>query len=167
MNQEWTQTHLQRLVLDDYLAGGGGTPGPAVHSHFPDEDSLVRALHQRWVTLVDGCLETEMETTSGEPIDALRAAYATALGHAPALRRALDSYGGNRLLADLTEHHLVILANAVGSLRPGHTVREGIEEIRSTIAGIQARGPVEPTWRERHRRAREVRHLVTVSMRGY
>lgn len=167
MNDEWQHQHRQRMLVDEYLEHGGMAFPDRMHEEFADEDDLIRALHQRWVTLVNGCLETELETSDDEPVDALRRAWATAAGHAPALRRALDSRPGNDLLTELTERHLIRLAAAIGSMRPGHSVREGLEEVRAAIAQAVVRVPAQAGWLEKHRRTREVRRMVMTSMRGY
>lgn len=100
-------------------------------------------------------------------MDTLRAAYQAAVDHAPALRRALDRESENPVLADLTRRGLSRLAHATGSFRPGHSVQEGIDEVRAAVAVIAARATEPPSFRARRRRTREVARLVTASIRGY
>lgn len=165
MNNDWQHLHHQRVLIDDYLDNGAWTP--AHQAEFPDEDSLVRALHQRWVTVVDGCLETEMEIGSGSLEETLRSAYAAAITHAPALHRELDRHSANPVLRGLTDHHDVVLARATGFLRPGHAPQEGIDAMRRTLASVVVVPQQRPSLRARRRRDREVRRLVMASIRGY
>jgi hypothetical protein len=165
MNHHRQHTHQYRSALDDYLERGVETP--ALRAAFPDEESLVRALHQRWVSIVDGCLETELETGSGTLAESLRAAYRTALTHAPALKAELDRHADNPVLRALTERHDVALARATGFLRPGHSVHEGLFDMRSALASVVLVPRQRDGRRDRRRRSREVRRLVTASIRGY
>lgn len=165
MNLDRQHTHEHRSVLDEYLERGVETP--ALRAAFPDEPSLVRALHQRWVTIIDGCLENELETGSGSLTESLRAAYRTALLHAPALRRELDRHADNPVLRELTDRHDVALARATGFLRPGHSVHEGLFDMRNALASVVVVPSQRDGFMARRRRSREVRRLVTASIRGY
>lgn len=148
------------------VTGGSTVPAPrvAVDSPAPGEQHL-RRIHQRWVTVVDGCFETEMECGDGEPVDALRAAWAHALQHSADLKRELDTWAGHPVHDQLTEHHLLRLAQATGLLRPGHTAREGLVEIEALLLGVRPASVEQSTWLSRHRRAREERRLIYQSMR--
>lgn len=166
-DHDWLQTHYRRQLVDEYLEHEGTLMTPAMHAEFPQESDLVRALHQRWVTIVEGCLDIELETGEGSPMDALRAAYGTATRHAPALRRTLDRLAENPVLHELTEREYIRLARATGALRPGHTVNEGIEAVHAEVAAIVVEAAHPASRVQRWVREREVRRLVTASMRGY
>src|SRR5689334_13033062 len=107
-------------------AAPGAAAVPAPRHATSETDQEMRRLHQRWVTVVDGCLETELECGDGEPVDSLRAAWARALEHSGGIKAQLDAYVGDPVHDHLTERHLLRLAQAAGMLRPGHTPREGL-----------------------------------------
>lgn len=165
MNHDRQHSREHRSVIDDYLERGETTP--ALRAAFPDEDSLVRALHQRWVTIVDGCLETELETGSGTLAESLREAYRTALTHAPRLKAELDRYADNPVLRALTERHDLALARATGFLRPGRSVHEGVFDMRAAVASVVLVPRQRDNRKARRRRDREVRRLVLAATRGY
>jgi hypothetical protein len=164
---DWNEVHTHRLLIDEYLESGGTMMSAAFREAFPTEDDLVRELHQRWVHILDGCLETELETGSGSPMDALRDAYVTASRHAPELRRMLTTFADSPVLAGLTDHHDAQLAAAVGALRPSHTIQEGIDEVRHFLDVVSVPAQGKPSRLERWRRDREVSRLITASLRGY
>lgn len=164
---DWNEVHTHRLLIDEYLESGGTAMSPAFLVAFPTEDDLVRELHQRWVHLLDGCLETELETGDGSPVDALCDAYITAARHAPELRRVLTTFARSAVLERLTDHHNAQLAQAVGALRPSHPIKEGIDEVRQLLEKLDVPAQRKPTRVERWRRDREVSRLITASIRGY
>lgn len=164
---DWNEVHTHRVLIDEYLESGGTAMSPAFLEAFPTEDDLVRELHQRWVRLIDGCLETELETGDGSPADALCDAYITAARHTPELRRVLATFTQSTLLKRLTDHHNAQLAQAVGALRPSHSIKEGIEEVRQLLEKLDVPAQRKPTRVERWRRDREVSRLITASIRGY
>ncbi|MDO7868806.1 hypothetical protein [Nocardioides jiangxiensis] len=129
------------------------------------DERPLRTLHQRWVTVVDGCFETEMECGDGEPVDALRTAWAHALRHSAEIKRELDTWIGNPLHDHLTEHHLLRLAQATGILRPGHSMHEALDEIEGLLRSVTAAAEERTTWLGRRRRAAEERRLIFASMR--
>lgn len=129
------------------------------------DERPLRALHQRWVTVVDGCFETEMECGDGEPVDALRVAWAHALEHSADIKRELDTYSGDPLHDHLTEHHLLRLAQATGILRPGHSMHEALDEIEGLLRSVAPAAAERSTWLGRRRRAAEERRLIMASMR--
>lgn len=147
--------------------GGATAAPPRVTPAHRDLDRAVRVLHQRWVTVVDGCFETEMECGDGEPVDALRDAWAHALEHSGEVKAELDTHIGEPIHDELTERHLVRLALASGLMRPGHTVREGLQEVERVLRDVQPLVVEKPTWFARRRRSREERRLIIASMRGY
>jgi hypothetical protein len=166
MNNDWQHTHHRRRLIDRYLRNER-VDEIEMREEFPERDDLVRALHQRWVTTLEGCLDVQMEIGEGSPMDALRAAYQAAVNHAPALRRVLDREADNPVLAELTRRELSRLAQAAGTLRPGHTVQEGIDEVRAAVAAIAAQATEGGSYWARRRRSKEVARLVTASIRGY
>lgn len=147
-------------------SGGGTIPAPRSADHvISSTEAHLRRLHQRWVTVVDGCFETEMECGDGEPVDALRAAWAHALQHSADIKRELDTWVGDPVHDQLTAHHLLRLAQATGLLRPGHTAREGLDGVTALLAGVRPAPVEQSTWLGRRRRAREERRLIYLSMR--
>jgi hypothetical protein len=148
------------------VAGGSHVPAPRAGADLTSSsEAHLRRLHQRWVTVVDGCFENEMECGDGEPVDALRAAWAHALQHSADIKRELDTWIGDPVHDQLTEHHLLRLAQATGLLRPGHTAREGLAEVQAQLVGVRPAAVEQSTWLSRHRRAREERRLIYLSMR--
>ncbi len=164
---DWNEVHTHRHLIDEYLESGGTEMTAAFREAFPTEDDLVRELHLRWVHLLDGCLETELETGDGSPTDALCAAYVTAARHAPDLRRILGTFADSHVLAGLTDHRNAQLAQAIGALRPSHTIQEGIDEVRHLMETLAVPAQRQPSRLERWRRDREVSRLITASLRGY
>lgn len=164
---DWNEVHTHRQLIDEYLESGGTAMSAAFLEAFPTEDDLVRELHLRWVHLLDGCLETELETGEGSPADALCDAYVTASRHAPELRRVLATFAHSHVLAGLTDHHNAQLAQAIGALRPSHTIQEGIDEVRQLVDTLAITPQRPPSRLERWRRDREVSRLITASLRGY
>jgi hypothetical protein len=164
---DWNEAHTHRVLIDEYLDSGGTAISPAFREAFPTEDDLVRELHLRWVHLLDGCLETELETGDGSPTDALCDAYVTAARHAPELRRMLATFTSSPVLAVLTDRYHERLARAIGASRPGHTVQEGINEVRDLMETLAIPAQRKPSRLERWRRDREVSRLITASLRGY
>lgn len=102
-------------------------------------ENVVRAVHQRWVTLVNGCLDVELEIgayTSGA--DALNRAVRRAIAHSPALHRTLGVLREDPLLAVLDERFHLRLAQSVGIAHPYSGFRESIQEVRRILARAAA-----------------------------
>lgn len=153
------------------IAGGTAVvPAPVIpvprHAQADDERAL-RLLHQRWVTVVDGCFENEMECGDGEPVDALRAAWAHALEHSSDIKAQLDAWAGDAVHDQLTERHLLRLAQAAGMLRPGHTPREGLEEIERVLAAVAPAHTEKPGWFARRWRHVEEERLIREARGGW
>lgn len=161
--------HRNEYVPLNQQATASGTPAvpPRITADHRDFDRRVRTLHQRWVTVVDGCFETEMESGDGEPSDALRAAWARALEHAAEVKRELDGYVGEPLHDQLTEHHLLRLAQATGLMRPGHTVGEGLREVCQLLADVRPLQQERPGWLARRRREAEESQLIRAARGGW
>lgn len=164
---DWNEEHTHRLLIDDYLESGGTLMSPAFREAFPTEDDLARELHMRWVHLVDGCLETELETGDGSLTDAYRAAYVRAAQHAPELRRSLTTFAGSQVLAGLAARHDAQIARAIGEMQPSHTMQEGIDAVRRLTQDLVVPAQRQPSRVERWRREREVNRLVRRSLMGY
>jgi hypothetical protein len=161
---DWNEEHSNRLLIDDYLASGGTQMSAAFRAAFPTDDDLVRELHMRWVHLVDGCLETELETGDGTLSDA---AYVRAAQHAPELRQALTTFAGSPVLAGLAARHDAHIASAIGAMQPSHTLQEGIDAVRQLTQDLAVPVQRKPSRVERWRREREVNRLVRRSLMGY
>jgi hypothetical protein len=132
-----------------------------------EADQTLRVLHQRWVTVVDGCLETELECGDGEPVDTLRTAWARALEHSGDIKTLLDAYVGDPVHDQLTERHLLRLARAAGMLRPGHTPREGLEEIERVLATVAPAHTEKLGWFARQWRKAEEDRLIREARGGW
>lgn len=146
-------------------AGASVIPGPRLP--LPEPERTLRQLHQRWVTVVDGCLETELECGDGEPVDTLRTAWARALEHSGDIKALLDAYIGDPVHDQLTERHLLRLAQAAGMLRPGHTPREGLEEVERVLATVAPARVDKPGWFARQWRHVEEDRLVRAARGGW
>lgn len=166
MNNDWQHNHHRRQLIDRFLRNER-VDESEMREEFPEQDDLLRALHQRWVTTLEGCLDVQMEIGEGSPMDSLRAAYQAAVNHAPALRRVLDRESDNPVLAELNRREQIRLAHAAGACRPGRTVQEGIDEVRAAVTAIAAQAAERPSFWARRGRNREVARLVTASFRGY
>ena len=142
-------------------AGAVPAPRPAMAEH------ALRLLHQRWVTVVDGCLETELECGDGEPVDTLRTAWARALEHSGDIKAQLDASIGDPVHDQLTERHLLRLAQAAGLLRPGHTPREGLDEVERVLATVAPARTEKLGWLARQRRHIEEDHLLRMARGGW
>lgn len=164
---DWNEEHTHRLLIDDYLASGGTQVSTALREAFPTDDDLVRELHMRWVHLVDGCLETELETGDGTLSDAYCSAWVRAAQHAPELRRVLTTFAGSPVLAGLAARHDAHIASAIGAMQPSHTLQEGIDVVRRLTEDLAVPAQRKPSRVERWRREREVNRLVRRSLMGY
>ncbi len=149
--------------LPSATGGAGVVPAPRP----PMAEHALRLLHQRWVTVVDGCLETELECGDGEPVDTLRTAWARALEHSGDIKTQLDASIGDPVHDQLTERHLLRLAQAAGLLRPGHTPREGIAEVERVLATVAPAHTEKPGWLARQRRHIEEDRLLREARGGW
>lgn len=148
-------------------AAAGAAVVPAPRHAVTEADQALRLLHQRWVTVVDGCLETEMECGDGEPVDTLRTAWARALEHSGEIKALLDAHIGEPVHDQLTDRHLLRLAQAAGMLRPGHTPREGLDEVQRVLATVTPARTQKPGWFARQWRHVEEDRLLREARGGW
>lgn len=162
--QTWTRVHhrydlINRIIADpDALTeamDGAAAPRrmPAeVLAEFGGRDGVLRALHQRWVTILEGMLDAEMESGSHDGAEDLRHAYRRAVGHSPDLFAALQHLCDDPTVAQLTEREHLRLASSIGLLRPGGQVTEAIEQVAAitseAAAGATRIIPRQRSWRE-------------------
>lgn len=143
---DWTHVHRRHDLVEDYLAheGRGVTPRLAslLEQEFPEHEDLLRALHLRWVTVLNACIEQQLETGDGNPAETFRAAWQDAVDRAPRLRRVLDREGGDPVLRRLEDAELARAAQACGLWAAHTTAAELVASARSASADIAPRvGP--------------------------
>lgn len=156
--QDWDQSHRRYQLVNELAARPEllvEPLAPQVVAEFGNREHALRALHQRWVTLVNGCLDVEFETGDADnPAISLQRAVRRAMAHSPALAETLGIFRHDPLIAGLDEHFHLRLAEAVGINRPGATVREVVHEIRGLLASAVAAEKLLPTqrrsWRPRN-----------------
>ncbi|MCW2798430.1 hypothetical protein [Nocardioides sp.] len=134
----WTSHRALTAALDTWVA----TEEPATDRTLaslglPDEETLIRALFQRWTTTFEACLDVQVELGENTGLEAVSAAYARAATHRPADWARLRREAEHPLVAELTRRQHLRVARAAGLLR-GRDVEEAVTEIAETIA---ANGP--------------------------
>lgn len=151
---DWTHVHQQQRLVNDYVARGGRGVDPRLEAilqeEFPTHEDLLRAVHQRWVTVLSSCLDQELEMGEGGPVETLRNAWQKAVDHAPGIRRVLDAESDNPVLHSLEDAELARLAQDCGLWHSGVSVADLVADARASVRSVAAH-PV-PPQRSRSRR---------------
>lgn len=151
---DWTHVHLQQDLINDYVAHDGHGVDRRLEGRlreeFPTHDDLLRAVHQRWVTVLDACVDQELEMGEGGPMDTFRSAWHNAIDRAPGLRRVLDQQADNPVLHQLEDVEMARVAQACGLWRSGVSVADLIASARAGVVAMSAT-PI-PRQRSRVRR---------------
>jgi hypothetical protein len=135
----WTAHRALTAALDTWLgAGAPRTDRELAAQGLPDEETLVRALFQRWTTTLESCLEIQLELGDETGLDAVSAAYARAASHRPADWGRLREMQDHPVVADLSRRQHVRLARTAGLIR-GRDIDEVVTEVARTL---EHSGPV-------------------------
>lgn len=156
--QDWDRSHRRYQLVNELAARPELLIEPLadrVVEEFGNREHALRALHQRWVTLVNGCLDVEMETgTDDDNRTTLARAVRRAISHSPALAETLAIFRHDPLVSMLEDGFHLQLARAIGVTRPGGTVGNARHEIRRILIQAAAAEMATPsehrTWRPRH-----------------
>lgn len=156
--QDWDRSHRRYQLVNELAARPEllmEPLAPHVAAEFGTREHALRALHQRWVTLLNGCLDVEFETgTDDNTTQALAKAVRRAHSHSPQLAETLSIFRHDPLVAHLDESFHMHLAEAIGINRPGATVREVIRDVRQVLVNAVAAEKAFPTqrraWRPRN-----------------
>lgn len=156
--QDWERSHRRYQLVNELAARPELLIEPLadrVVEEFGTREQALRALHQRWVTLVHGCLDVELEIGADDDgRTALARAVRRAMAHSPALAETLAIFRHDELVAALEDAFHVRLARAIGVDRPGSTVADARHEVRRILIQAAAAENATPTerrvWRPRH-----------------
>ena len=131
----WTAHRALTAALDRWVAPDGPRDERELAAAgMPDQETLARALFQRWTTTLESCLEVQLELGDATGLDAVSAAYSRAATHRPADWARLRELKDHPVVAELTGKQHVRLARAAGLLR-GRDVHEVVSEVAETLAG--------------------------------
>lgn len=156
--QDWERHHRRYQLVNEMAARPemlAEPVAPRVLDEFGGREHALRAIHQRWVTLVNGCLDVEFETGSDDngAVSLARAARRAA-AHSPELVSTLDRLKGDPLIASLNTRFHLRLGESIGVNRPGTTVSDTTRAVRRILAQAAAAEAATPTprrlWRPRH-----------------
>lgn len=112
----WDDFYRRRDALDSVLASY--EPGVLdVPDVFDGPDELLLALHHRWSLRLAG--RVELATLSGDPVEAVGAAWRETAAADPALRRLLDEHADRPALRGVTLAEQRMLATAARLAEPG------------------------------------------------
>lgn len=156
--QDWERSHRRYQLVNELAARPellAEPIAPHVLAEFGTREHAIRALHQRWVTLVNGCLDVELETgDTDDGAESLQRAVQRALAHSGDLAHTLTSLRHDPLVASLDEHFHLRLAQAIGVNRPGATVHEVVHAVEVVLTRADAAERLLPTqrraWRPRN-----------------
>ena len=157
MNIPWEETHRRNAVLRDLILheetrgpipqqGDLDESVPGLAAEFPERGDLLRALQQRWVTVLNTCLDNVMELSETSPVDDVRRAYEDAVTAAPALRRLLDRFSEHPVLARLIETEHQKVAVSAGLARPGRPLHESSVIVAELASQLPRRKVPRPVW---------------------
>lgn len=156
--QDWDRSHRRYQLVNELAARPELLVEPLadrVVEEFGTREHALRALHQRWVTLVNGCLDVEMEVGADDNGSiALARAVRRAVSHSPALAETLARFHHEPLVATLEDSFNLRLARSIGINRPGVKVADAVREVRRIVMQAVAAETASPsahrTWRPRH-----------------
>lgn len=152
---DWTHNHNRYALVHDLTEGSTTVISDPLPAHLAEEfdsaETLLRHLHQRWVTCLEGALDAAMENGGGSPADDIRDAYGAAMTHYSGLRRILDANMGHPVLHMLTDNEHWKIAQVGGLLHAGGHVRDAIAEVAGLVATAR---PSAPAIRGKARMAR-------------
>lgn len=130
----WTSHRAMTAALDTWVAlDEVPNDRDLAALGLPNEDTLIRALFQRWTTTFEACLDVQVELGDCTGLGAVSAAYAKAATHRPADWARLHVLADNELVAQLTRRQNHRVARAAGLLR-GRDVDEVLAEVAETVA---------------------------------
>ena len=122
----WSEHRTRTVALDGWIAreeavaAGAAAPADPQLFGLPDRDTLVRALFQRFTTILEGLLHHELDELgdAATPYAAVRTAYRRAAAHRPADWRALQREAGDPVVTVLTSRQHERIAARVGLTAP-------------------------------------------------
>ena len=142
----WTSHRALTAALDTWVAlDEPATDRMLASLGLPDEETLIRALFQRWTTTFEACLDVQVELGEKTGLDAVSAAYTRAASHRPADWARLRREQEHPVLVELTRRQNLRVARAVGLLR-GRDVEEAVAEVAATIAASGPGNVVPMRW---------------------
>lgn len=156
--QDWDRSHRRYQLVNELAARPELLVEPVadrITEEFGTREHALRALHQRWVTLVNGCLDVEMETGSDDDTSTtLARALRRAVAHSPALAETMALLRVDPLVGALEDTFDLRLARSIGLDRPGTRVADAVREVRRITLQAVAAETTSPS----ERRARRPRH---------
>lgn len=144
----WQEFYRRRDALDTVVSQGELRVGDA----FPDEESLLLALHHRWAQRLAARVDLA-QLEADDLVDAVGSAWRQTAEDNAELRALLDSHADHPVLRPLVEAEQRMLARAAGLTEAGDSTSEETRigaaflALQKTAADGGRRNPVERLFR--------------------
>jgi hypothetical protein len=147
----WNEYYARRDALDSVLVRARRDPaGPLPHTDvFSGPAELLQALHYRWTLKLTGALGVAL-SNEGDPVDAVSAAWHTAVADNPTLHAVLAAHAPDHIelrpMLDAEKRTLALTAGLAEAHEPTEEItRVGVafEALLQTAAPRAAGSPVE------------------------
>lgn len=137
----WQEFYRRRDALDAAIAQGELRTGDV----FPDEESLLLALHHRWSQRLAARVELA-HLESDDPVDAVGAAWRRTAEDNAELRALLDEHAEHPALRPLVAAEHRMLARAAGLAEAGDSEAE-VTAIGAAFVALQKSAPARQSRR--------------------
>lgn len=140
--QDWERSHRRYRLVTEIVERPDLLTQPldaALVAEFGSREKALLAVHRRWVSVMRGCLDVELEIGAyTSSADALTRVARRAVAHAPALHQAITELQTDPVMAVLEDHFHLRLAQTIGIGRPASRPRDAVREVRRIIARAAA-----------------------------
>ncbi len=140
--QDWERSHRRYGLVTEMIELPELLSEPLradVRAEFGTREQALLAVHRRWVSLIRGCLDLELEIGAyTSEADALARVARRAMVHSPALHRTIRMLREDRVISALDDRFHLRLAQSIGIGHRGSTPSDAVREVRRILARAAA-----------------------------